>query len=170
MRSSSLYSSTMGVLQHHYHHNHHHHHQQHRLLSALRTVFAIFLCLLVSSTSASSSSSFSHASLPARSLFSSTRHQLGRGLAMGLTSQEKMKSSRRGNNNGESVKRVMMMNRRRVLIRMGVGSSPPTCRSRCGRCSPCKAVHVAIQPGRSVILEYYPEAWRCKCGNKLFMP
>ncbi|KAI3993122.1 hypothetical protein MKX01_009865 [Papaver californicum] len=163
--SSSLYSSTMGILQHHYHH-------QHRLLSALLTVFAIILCLLVSSTSASSSSSsFSHASLPARSLFSSsTRHQLGRGLAMGLTSQEKIKSSRRGNNNGESVKRAMMMNRRGVLIRTGVGSSPPTCRSRCGRCSPCKAVHVAIQPGRSVILEYYPEAWRCKCGNKLFMP
>ncbi|KAI3980981.1 hypothetical protein MKX01_025546 [Papaver californicum] len=150
----------MGILQHHYHH-------QHRVLSAIFTVFAIILCLLVSSTSASSSS-FSHASLPARSLFSSpTRHQLGRGMAMGLTSQEKIKSSRRG----ESVKRVMMMmNRRRVLIRMGVGSSPPTCRSRCGRCSPCKAVHVAIQPGRSVILEYYPEAWRCKCGNKLFMP
>ncbi|RZC55779.1 hypothetical protein C5167_014626 [Papaver somniferum] len=93
-------------------------------------------------------------------------NSVSRGLAMGLTSQEKIKSSRRDNNNGESV----MMNRRRVLIRMGVGSSPPTCRSRCGRCSPCKAVHVAIQPGRSVILEYYPEAWRCKCGNKLFMP
>ncbi|KAI3839163.1 hypothetical protein MKX03_032793 [Papaver bracteatum] len=169
MRSSSLYSSTMGILQHHYLHHHHHQQQQHRLFSALLTVFAVILCVLVSSTSASSSS-FSHASLPARSLFSSTRHQLGRGLAMGLTSQEKIKSSRRGNNNGESMKRVMMMNRRRVLIRMGVGSSPPTCRSRCGRCSPCKAVHVAIQPGRSVILEYYPEAWRCKCGNKLFMP
>ncbi|XP_062104990.1 EPIDERMAL PATTERNING FACTOR-like protein 5 [Humulus lupulus] len=52
----------------------------------------------------------------------------------------------------------------------GPGSSPPTCRSKCGRCSPCKAVHVPIQPGLSFPLEYYPEAWRCKCGNKLFMP
>ncbi|XP_020678118.1 EPIDERMAL PATTERNING FACTOR-like protein 4 [Dendrobium catenatum] len=52
----------------------------------------------------------------------------------------------------------------------GPGSSPPTCRSRCGRCFPCWPVHVAIQPGRSFPLEYYPEAWRCKCGNKLFMP
>ncbi|KAJ0974086.1 hypothetical protein J5N97_016051 [Dioscorea zingiberensis] len=52
----------------------------------------------------------------------------------------------------------------------GPGSSPPTCRSRCGRCFPCRPVHVAIQPGRSIPLEYYPEAWRCKCGNKLFMP
>ncbi|EYU41442.1 hypothetical protein MIMGU_mgv11b0174041mg, partial [Erythranthe guttata] len=42
--------------------------------------------------------------------------------------------------------------------------------SKCGRCSPCKAVHVPIQPGMSLPLEYYPEAWRCKCGNKLFMP
>ncbi|KAK6117204.1 hypothetical protein DH2020_036051 [Rehmannia glutinosa] len=52
----------------------------------------------------------------------------------------------------------------------GPGSSPPSCRSKCGRCAPCKAVHVAIQPGMSMPLEYYPEAWRCKCGNKLFMP
>ncbi|KAJ4722532.1 EPIDERMAL PATTERNING FACTOR-like protein [Melia azedarach] len=52
----------------------------------------------------------------------------------------------------------------------GPGSSPPTCRSKCGKCSPCKPVHVPIQPGLSMPLEYYPEAWRCKCGNKLFMP
>ncbi|XP_050374116.1 EPIDERMAL PATTERNING FACTOR-like protein 5 isoform X2 [Argentina anserina] len=52
----------------------------------------------------------------------------------------------------------------------GPGSAPPRCRSKCGRCSPCKAVHVPIQPGLSIPLEYYPEAWRCKCGNKLFMP
>ncbi|XVF66621.1 hypothetical protein PTKIN_Ptkin10aG0051700 [Pterospermum kingtungense] len=52
----------------------------------------------------------------------------------------------------------------------GPGSSPPSCRSKCGRCSPCKPVHVPIQPGFSMPLEYYPEAWRCKCANKLFMP
>ncbi|KAL1199967.1 EPIDERMAL PATTERNING FACTOR-like protein 4 [Cardamine amara subsp. amara] len=52
----------------------------------------------------------------------------------------------------------------------GPGSSPPTCRSKCGRCQPCKPVHVPIQPGLSIPLEYYPEAWRCKCGNKLYMP
>ncbi|KAJ9182172.1 hypothetical protein P3X46_006196 [Hevea brasiliensis] len=52
----------------------------------------------------------------------------------------------------------------------GPGSSPPTCRSKCGKCLPCQPVHVPIQPGLSMPLEYYPEAWRCKCGNKLFMP
>ncbi|XVF63051.1 hypothetical protein PTKIN_Ptkin09bG0057700 [Pterospermum kingtungense] len=52
----------------------------------------------------------------------------------------------------------------------GPGSSPPNCRSKCGSCSPCQPVHVPIQPGLSMPLEYYPEAWRCKCGNKLFMP
>ncbi|KAK8555159.1 hypothetical protein V6N12_009314 [Hibiscus sabdariffa] len=52
----------------------------------------------------------------------------------------------------------------------GPGSSPPSCRSKCGSCSPCKPVHVPIQPGFSMPLEYYPEAWRCKCGSKLFMP
>ncbi|XP_074294679.1 EPIDERMAL PATTERNING FACTOR-like protein 4 [Silene latifolia] len=53
---------------------------------------------------------------------------------------------------------------------LGPGSAPPTCRSKCGKCTPCKAVHVPIQPGVSMPLEYYPEAWRCKCGNKLYMP
>ncbi|CAK9329126.1 unnamed protein product [Citrullus colocynthis] len=52
----------------------------------------------------------------------------------------------------------------------GPGSSPPTCRSKCGSCTPCAAVHVPIQPGLSLPLEYYPEAWRCKCGNSLYMP
>ncbi|XP_010525229.1 PREDICTED: EPIDERMAL PATTERNING FACTOR-like protein 4 [Tarenaya hassleriana] len=49
----------------------------------------------------------------------------------------------------------------------GPGSSPPTCRSKCGRCEPCKPVHVPIQPGLSTPLEYYPEAWRCKCVKSL---
>ncbi|CAA0823041.1 EPIDERMAL PATTERNING FACTOR-like protein 4 [Striga hermonthica] len=52
----------------------------------------------------------------------------------------------------------------------GPGSSPPVCRSKCGKCGPCSPVHVPVQPGMSMPLEYYPEAWRCKCGNKLFMP
>ncbi|KAL8486466.1 hypothetical protein ACS0TY_022779 [Phlomoides rotata] len=52
----------------------------------------------------------------------------------------------------------------------GLGSSPPTCRSKCGRCGPCVPVHVTIQPGFAMKLEYYPEAWRCKCRNRLFMP
>ncbi|KAL3505982.1 hypothetical protein ACH5RR_031364 [Cinchona calisaya] len=64
-------------------------------------------------------------------------------------------------------KRVGVLTRRRLI---GPGSSPPTCRSKCGNCAPCKPVHVPIQPGFSRPLEYYPEAWRCKCGNKLFMP
>ncbi|XP_057424972.1 EPIDERMAL PATTERNING FACTOR-like protein 5 [Lotus japonicus] len=52
----------------------------------------------------------------------------------------------------------------------GPGSSPPSCRSKCGWCSPCQPVHIPVQPGLIIRLEYYPEAWRCKCGNKLFMP
>ncbi|GMY27330.1 EPIDERMAL PATTERNING FACTOR-like protein 4 [Fagus crenata] len=64
------------------------------------------------------------------------------------------------------VEQVGLISRRRL----GLGSSPPTCRSKCGRCSPCKPVHVAIHPGMTTPLEYYPEAWRCQCGNKLYMP
>lgn len=52
----------------------------------------------------------------------------------------------------------------------GPGSSPPRCISKCGRCTPCRPVHVPVPPGTPVTTEYYPEAWRCKCGNKLYMP
>ncbi|EOY34680.1 hypothetical protein QUC31_018316 [Theobroma cacao] len=52
----------------------------------------------------------------------------------------------------------------------GPGSSPPRCTSKCGNCTPCKPVHVPVPPGTPVTAEYYPEAWRCKCGNKLYMP
>ncbi|KAL1340767.1 hypothetical protein AAHE18_09G038900 [Arachis hypogaea] len=52
----------------------------------------------------------------------------------------------------------------------GPGSWPPSCKSKCGWCSPCKLVHVPVQPGMILRLEYYPETWRCKYGNKLFMP
>ncbi|KAA0060006.1 EPIDERMAL PATTERNING FACTOR-like protein 6 [Cucumis melo var. makuwa] len=52
----------------------------------------------------------------------------------------------------------------------GPGSSPPRCTSKCGKCTPCTAVHVPVPPGTPVTAEYYPEAWRCKCGNKLYMP
>ncbi|KAF3780921.1 EPIDERMAL PATTERNING FACTOR-like protein 6 [Nymphaea thermarum] len=44
----------------------------------------------------------------------------------------------------------------------GPGSYPPHCSEKCGDCSPCKPVHVAVPPGAPVIAEYYPEAWRCK--------
>ncbi|KAH6814484.1 allergen-like protein [Perilla frutescens var. frutescens] len=52
----------------------------------------------------------------------------------------------------------------------GPGSSPPRCTWKCGGCTPCKPVHVEVQPGTPVTTEYYPEAWRCKCGNNLYMP
>eukprot|EP00250_Pteridium_aquilinum_P014355 c21934_g1_i1 orf=609-1079(-) len=52
-----------------------------------------------------------------------------------------------------------------------VGSTPPTCISKCGSCKPiCAPVRVPVQPGTPNNSEYYPEAWRCKCGGKLYMP
>ncbi|KAL8055861.1 hypothetical protein ABFX02_04G082400 [Erythranthe guttata] len=61
-------------------------------------------------------------------------------------------------------------NGRRLLLG-GPGSSPPRCNYKCGKCTPCKAVHVAVPPrGMRVTAEYYPEAWRCECGNRLYMP
>ncbi|KAL6614267.1 hypothetical protein ACP70R_036537 [Stipagrostis hirtigluma subsp. patula] len=60
--------------------------------------------------------------------------------------------------------------RRRRLLAGGPGSYPPRCTSKCGECSPCYPVHVAVPPGVPVTTEYYPEAWRCKCGSRLYMP
>ncbi|CAM6026687.1 unnamed protein product [Sphagnum balticum] len=56
--------------------------------------------------------------------------------------------------------------------RLLIGSSPPTCRGSCGVCYPCNPVHVIIGIPRVAITEqeYYPEVWRCQCGNMLFMP
>ncbi|CAK9190119.1 unnamed protein product [Sphagnum troendelagicum] len=60
----------------------------------------------------------------------------------------------------------------RRSLQAGPGSSLPSCSGKCGVCSPCKPVHVAIGSSHEVIseTEYYPEVWRCQCGNQLFIP
>ncbi|EPS69420.1 hypothetical protein M569_05350, partial [Genlisea aurea] len=58
--------------------------------------------------------------------------------------------------------------RRRLLV--GPGSRPPRCVSKCGRCEPCRPTHVAVPPRMWVTAEYYPEAWRCTCGDRLYTP
>ncbi|CAL4894067.1 unnamed protein product [Urochloa decumbens] len=58
----------------------------------------------------------------------------------------------------------------RRLLSGGPGSHPPRCTSKCGSCLPCYPVHVSVPPGVLVTTEYYPEAWRCKCRNQLYMP
>ncbi|CAN6332712.1 unnamed protein product [Urochloa humidicola] len=58
----------------------------------------------------------------------------------------------------------------RRLLSGGPGSHPPRCTSKCGSCIPCYPVHVSVPPGVLVTTEYYPEAWRCKCRNQLYMP
>ncbi|XP_008775650.2 EPIDERMAL PATTERNING FACTOR-like protein 5 [Phoenix dactylifera] len=92
---------------------------------------------------------------------------LGSGLVVGAAAEREEEA--RGRHHLEKWEHLELqpVARRRLV---GPGSSPPTCRGRCGRCLPCRPVHVAIQPGRCTTEEYYPEAWRCKCGNKLFMP
>ncbi|KAF5189384.1 Epidermal patterning factor-like protein [Thalictrum thalictroides] len=114
--------------------------RHHRRLSAI-TAFILFFFASISGT-----------------IVSPTRK-----LGFGIVSNGD-KEMKRGSGGLEVLDRV---SGRRLV---GPGSSPPTCRFKCGRCTPCKAVHVPIQPSLSVPLEYYPEAWRCKCHNKLFMP
>ncbi|KAI5054068.1 hypothetical protein GOP47_0019676 [Adiantum capillus-veneris] len=57
-------------------------------------------------------------------------------------------------------------------MRALVGSSPPKCIKKCGKCTPCKSVLVPIHTTNSPATpaEYYPEAWRCQCKGKLYNP
>ncbi|KAK1311547.1 EPIDERMAL PATTERNING FACTOR-like protein 6 [Acorus calamus] len=48
-----------------------------------------------------------------------------------------------------------------------VGSEPPNCFDKCLGCIPCEPVLVAQKGSEG---EYYPEEWKCKCGNKIFNP
>ncbi|CAL9202374.1 EPIDERMAL PATTERNING FACTOR-like protein 4 [Musa acuminata AAA Group] len=67
-----------------------------------------------------------------------------------------------------AVAAVVAMRRRGL---MGPGSHPPRCTSRCGACTPCWPVHVPVPPRAPAdAAEYYPEAWRCKCGGRLYVP
>ncbi|KAK3006598.1 hypothetical protein RJ639_016493 [Escallonia herrerae] len=71
---------------------------------------------------------------------------------------EKIKAGKRGV--GVAMSLSMQARTRRFLG--GPGSWPPRCTSKCGRCSPCRPVHVPVPPGTPVTTEYYPEAWRHK--------
>ncbi|KAG9131996.1 hypothetical protein Leryth_017201 [Lithospermum erythrorhizon] len=119
-----------------------HRHGQHHSKLSLTTISATFAFLLLASVSASG---------------------LNPNLQFSLGSRRYLKE--KVNIVGE-VEGILTIRRRLI----GPGSSPPTCRSKCGVCSPCKPVRVTIEPGLTTPLEYYPQAWRCKCGFKLFMP
>ncbi|KAG0570840.1 hypothetical protein M758_6G183800 [Ceratodon purpureus] len=57
--------------------------------------------------------------------------------------------------------------------RLLLGSAPPSCQGKCGSCVPCFPIHVSLggpHAGSITEQEYYPEAWRCKCDNRTFMP
>ncbi|CAA2951276.1 EPIDERMAL PATTERNING FACTOR 6 [Olea europaea subsp. europaea] len=81
---------------------------------------------------------------------------------------QKLEKKTAEENSNWDIAKESMGGARRLLG--GPGSSPPRCTSKCGRCTPCKLVHVPVPPGTPVTTEYYPEAWRCKCGNKLYVP
>lgn len=78
-------------------------------------------------------------------------------------------------------KTALQLHRQIPMVRTGsdasamrtlVGSSPPKCIKKCGSCNPCKTVLVPIHTRNapSSASEYYPVAWRCKCGGKLYNP
>ncbi|KAL2585110.1 EPIDERMAL PATTERNING FACTOR-like protein 6 [Glycine soja] len=52
-------------------------------------------------------------------------------------------------------------------ILSGPGSVPPTCHSKCCKCTPCKPTLCSVHNEGGT---YYPLRWLCKCGNKFYNP
>ncbi|KAK9923132.1 hypothetical protein M0R45_031565 [Rubus argutus] len=54
-----------------------------------------------------------------------------------------------------------------------MGSGPPSCYMKCQGCTPCTATLVTVpahHPRGEEDEPYYPQTWRCKCGDRLFDP
>lgn len=54
-----------------------------------------------------------------------------------------------------------------------MGSGPPSCYMKCQGCTPCTATLVKVpahHPHGEEDEPYYPQTWRCKCGDRLFDP
>ena len=58
----------------------------------------------------------------------------------------------------------------RMLGRLG--SRPPNCHRKCGRCTPCIATQNPATSDKLGIqyTNYEPEGWKCKCGSTFFNP
>ncbi|XP_022756436.1 EPIDERMAL PATTERNING FACTOR-like protein 6 [Durio zibethinus] len=58
----------------------------------------------------------------------------------------------------------------RMLVRLG--SRPPNCQRKCGRCTPCVATQIPANSDKLGIqnTNYEPEGWKCKCGSTFFNP
>ncbi|XVE54051.1 hypothetical protein DITRI_Ditri03aG0051400 [Diplodiscus trichospermus] len=58
----------------------------------------------------------------------------------------------------------------RMLGRLG--SRPPNCQHKCGRCTPCVATQIPATSDKVGIqyTNYEPEGWKCKCGSTFFNP
>lgn len=120
--------------------------RRHYRVTVISLIIISFLALLI----------FPSTSKDIKSLFNGKDHDL---------QVQYILNDEKSGKGGEYEHDVAMRNLRGLL-----GSSPPRCASKCGKCKPCKPVHVPVPPGTPVTAEYYPEAWRCKCGNKLYTP
>ncbi|KAL3350457.1 hypothetical protein AABB24_023088, partial [Solanum stoloniferum] len=52
------------------------------------------------------------------------------------------------------------------------GSIPVACHSKCYQCMPCMPIQVLIEEDNDEQNneQYYPQVWRCSCGDKVFSP
>ncbi|KDP44490.1 hypothetical protein JCGZ_16323 [Jatropha curcas] len=51
------------------------------------------------------------------------------------------------------------------------GSFPARCHSKCNKCRPCMPVQVSIRAMELKEKEYYyPQVWKCICGDGIFSP
>ncbi|XP_048431023.1 EPIDERMAL PATTERNING FACTOR-like protein 4 [Pyrus x bretschneideri] len=57
-----------------------------------------------------------------------------------------------------------------TVKRLRRGSFPATCRSKCNECEPCMPVLVSVRAMALEEIEYYPQVWKCACGDSIFSP
>ncbi|KAF2294442.1 hypothetical protein GH714_011441 [Hevea brasiliensis] len=50
------------------------------------------------------------------------------------------------------------------------GSFPAKCHSKCNQCKPCKPVQVSVPAMELKENDYYPQVWKCICGEDIFSP
>ncbi|XP_010262058.1 PREDICTED: EPIDERMAL PATTERNING FACTOR-like protein 6 [Nelumbo nucifera] len=66
----------------------------------------------------------------------------------------------------------ILVNEEAIKSLSTLGSRPPNCQRKCGRCTPCQAIQVPTTTDHLGVqyANYEPEGWKCKCGTSFFNP
>ncbi|OIT38301.1 epidermal patterning factor-like protein 3 [Nicotiana attenuata] len=97
--------------------------------------------------------------------YKSPHHQQGKDFNSAQAALQKMQGL-------DNMERAGDKNENAIETLRRLGSRPPNCEHRCGRCKPCIAIQVPTKADHLEVqyANYEPEGWKCKCGTSLFDP